>query len=195
MTCASLFGCCISGYHDETDDVRSIGLGRMKYTDRSQKSPLLTLTNGENEDNQNSFFETPAYVVEASVVTVSGLQPVQVFEGTIFHESERRGLKKYSAANESSAKKKRRQSQNSETKQKDLDEFQQAAKQLLRCGQMLYGSGQQEFAGIMFERSLQVCGLVRQCGCQNTSFAVKFVMLKHDLFRGARPLRGNLNII
>jgi hypothetical protein len=128
----------------------------MKYSDRSQKAPLLTLTNGEGEENNNSIFETPAYVVEASVVTVSGLQPVQVFEGTIFHESERKGLKKYSAANESSAKKKRRQNQNAEIKHKQLDEFQHAAKQLLRCGQMLYGSGQQECAAIMFERSLQV---------------------------------------
>ena len=28
---------------------------------------------------------TPSFFVEASVVTVSGLQPVQIFEGTMFH--------------------------------------------------------------------------------------------------------------
>ena len=155
MACASLFGCCISGSHDD-DDVRSIGLGRMKYAPKSQKKPLPTLTNGDVDDPATSFFEAPSYVVEASVVTVSGLQPVQVFEGTIFHESERRGLKKYSSANESLTQRKRRPTQSTENKVNELNEFQNAAKQLLRCGQMLYGSGQKECACIMFERSLQV---------------------------------------
>ncbi len=156
-----LFGCCVTSSADDEDDMRTIGLGRIKYSDKSQTKPQLSLTNGEGDDireDANSFFETPSYVVEASVVTVSGLQPVQVFEGTIFHESERRGLKKYASPSEVAARRKRRQSQGAgelSTKNSELNELHHAAKQLLRCGQMLYGSGQEESAGVMFERSLQ----------------------------------------
>ncbi len=157
------FGCCLTK-PDIDDDVaqHGVGVGRIKYADKSSKKPLLALTNGESDDardRKESVYETPTYVVEASVVTVSGLQPVQVFEGTIFQESERRGLKKFSANSEASSKKKRRQGNNqadNSSKSNELTAFQHAALQLLRCGQMLYGSGQENSAGIMFERSLQV---------------------------------------
>jgi hypothetical protein len=161
-----LFGCCVTVGDDDEDEMRTIGLGRIKYSDKSQTKPQLSLTNGNGDDmreDANSFFETPSYVVEASVVTVSGLQPVQVFEGTIFHESERRGLKKYASPSEVAARRKRRQSQASEessNKNSDFNELHHSAKQLLRCGQMLYGSGQEESAEVMFERSLQASCLV-----------------------------------
>ncbi len=156
-----LFGCCVTSAAEDEDDIRSIGLGRMKYSDKSQAKTQLSLTNGDGDDvreDADSFYETPSYVVEASVVTVSGLQPVQVFEGTIFHESERRGLKKYASPNEVAARRKRRQNQAAEqlsTKKSEFNELHHSAKQLLRCGQMLYGSGQEESAAVMFERSLQ----------------------------------------
>ena len=162
MACTSLFSCCVANTQDD-DDVVGVGLGRIQYGPKRAKDPTMAITNGEDcdhsKDASDSIHETPAYIVEASVVTVSGLQPVQVFEGTIFQESEKQGLKKLSSNSDSFARKKKRQSQSGGLKSPELTYYQQAALQLLRCGQMLHGSGQEHIAAIMFERSLQVPNL------------------------------------